>query len=241
MGSIRAFVLAVTLVGSNAAPVAMTAPVAPTLPQYAPMAAEMRPLLRQGFAPGAFDLSLRAAPEIQFVGLFPDTKPYTPLNSGTKREAPKVGKIVVAPPEKAALGTEDSVKDRFGTRVSSNGRRTDAIYGDAAIPEVGERPKEYADTSGIKMVPEYKPGPAYANFGNDRYELLKNKLAPEVVDNFDQKAGSTYKQGKALAETDATSISSMALISLFVGSGLTLAVVRFRRASLTLTPGPLLG
>jgi len=88
----------------------------------------------------------------------------------------------------------------------------------------------------------YVPPKKEALFGSDKYDNFKFGNKDPYTEAFDITKGAAGKQSdkaifrkEDLAESSGIDISALALISLFVGSGITLAVFHLRRSSLTLS------
>merc|ERR1711953_1489208 len=102
------------------------------------------------------------------------------------------------PSKNSAISTKNynnvkpSLTSKWGIGSSSNGRRPDAIYAGAAIPEVGARPEPGELIMGRGLKPDeikaqgYGATKDYAMFGNSEYEKLSNNLKPKVTENVDQ-------------------------------------------------------
>jgi len=124
-------------------------------------------------------------------------------------------------------------------------------------PAIGERPQggQATGTAVAKMDNRdvsrpYKPGPSYALTGNEKYELFKNDLKPQVVTSPDVNdalvANVRRDQGvyNQLAEESPTSpdlgnVVGAGLIGFFVGSAATLALF-YKRSPVTEATEPLL-
>merc|ERR1719316_1985396 len=79
-----------------------------------------------------------------------------------------------------------------GTKPTTDGSQNPiggkSPYGDA-YPTIGERPQGSENLNMInKPTNAYKPGPAYALTGNDKYEQLKNNLGAVVKEATDVSA-----------------------------------------------------
>jgi hypothetical protein len=206
-----------------------TAPRAPTVPYQYSMPAETRPLMRDASLSGRFGSSLDVAPPLINVEYkLPDA-----LNPNKKDK------------------TSNNAKQKvWGNPYGDGGSTPSEPYGNV-YPTVGEsfpRDKPYNDNS--KGQSYYVPGSKDALFGNEKYELLKNGIKAEVTQATDQTKEARAARGTFVLQknpglyeeqTDVISTYAMGLIGLVVGSGVTLAVVRFRRNALTMGKEPLLG
>lgn len=116
-------------------------------------------------------------------------------------------------------------------------------YGDGGSTPIQPYAVAYPDVGSSIPTTEYKlqdkpasgyvPGPKYALGKNERYELLKNGIKAEVTVATDQQK---YAKPELLEDqTSVIGISAVMLISLLVGSGITLAVFRVRRSAVSLS------
>jgi hypothetical protein len=147
----------------------------------------------------------------------------------------------------------DSASGRWGSGVKGYAggalRGGQNPYGIEA-KDVGERPTDLAKTENIKYKMQYKPGPEYQNFGSSDYEKLNGAKGFGAARDIDK--GLDYLQGlnrdkkptmMEMDETDgpdAVSIIATFLLSAFVGSAFTFAMVRFRQGTKTGMRAPLL-
>jgi hypothetical protein len=149
-----------------------------------------------------------------------------------------------------------SPSDRWGTGASSNGRSANP-YG-VAYPANGGRPEGEGRTlnNNINGRSVYKPGPEYQNFGSQEYEKLQGKegfgaarAMDKGMDGLQVSAAAPRFDGGSrpklmeMDETDgpdAVSVIATFLLSAFVGSAVTFALVRFRRGTKSGMRAPLL-
>eukprot|EP00746_Dinoflagellata_sp_MGD_P152485 gnl/MRDRNA2_/MRDRNA2_83703_c0_seq2.p1 gnl/MRDRNA2_/MRDRNA2_83703_c0~~gnl/MRDRNA2_/MRDRNA2_83703_c0_seq2.p1 ORF type:complete len:275 (+),score=42.14 gnl/MRDRNA2_/MRDRNA2_83703_c0_seq2:97-921(+) len=149
---------------------------------------------------------------------------------------------VVASRNKNYNAVPASPSERWGTGASSNGRSANP-YG-VSYPENSGRP----EGEGLKLNNNingrsvYKPGPEYQNFGSGDYERLLGKEGFGAARPMDKAldtlqglnrvdGGSKPRTMMEMDETDgpdAVSVIVTFLLSAFVGSAVTFALVRFR-------------
>lgn len=224
-----------------------------TQPAQAVPAAQVRqfmqtPQVQFGGAMQAPDLQVNVGlspPQVQSGGGYDNSKN---VKLGEEREG------VVKSRNKNYNSIKDSAAQRWGVGVTSNGRSANPYA--VSYPDNAGRDTALADTSKIKMVPRYKPGPEYQNFGSAEYEKLQGKAGFGAARDLDK--GLPGLQGDAanprfdggnrpklmeMDETDgpdAVSIIATFLLSAFVGSAFTFAMVRFRQGTKTGMRAPLL-
>jgi hypothetical protein len=214
-------------------PAALIRP-APSFRAYQPAAPALIPV---GLSP----------PQVKSGGTYDDTKN---TKIGIDREG------VLASRNKAYNAVKPSFSDRWGTGASSNGRSANP-YG-VSYPKNEERPQGEGQplNNNIKGRSVYKAGPEYQNFGSAEYEKLQGKSGFGAARAIDK--GMEGLQGSAASprfdggnrpklmemdETDgpdAVSVIVTFLLSGFVGSAVTFAVVRLRHGAKTGMRAPLL-
>jgi len=142
---------------------------------------------------------------------------------------------VVATRNKAYNAVPTSPMDRWGTGASSNGRSANP-YG-VAYPANSGRP-EGKELNKINMQSRYKAGPEYQNFGSQEYEKLMGKEGFGAARPMDKALDTLQGIGRVdgsprLMEMDeedgpdAVTVVTTFMISAFVGSAVTFALVRF--------------
>lgn len=190
-------------------------------------------------------------PVPSFRASVPVSQPAAPALTPVEYDNSKNTKIgvnregVVASRNKNYNAVPSSPWDRWGTGASSNGRSANP-YG-INYPAPKDRPEgdKLPLNNNINGRSVYKAGPEYQNFGSQEYEKLQGKEGFGAARAMDK--GIEGLQGSAAAprfdggsrpklmemdETDgpdAVSVIVTFLLSAFVGSAVTFALVRFRR------------
>jgi hypothetical protein len=121
----------------------------------------------------------------------------------------------------------------WGNPYGDGGSTPENPYAVVAFPDVGDSIPTTEYKLQDKPKSGYVPGPKYALTKNDRYELLANGLKAEITEATDQTA--VLKPQLLEDQTSVVGISAVMLISLLVGSGITLAVARARRSPVSLS------
>jgi len=155
---------------------------------------------------------------------------------------------VIASRNKNYNSVKDATTQRWGVGASSNGRSANPYA--VAYPAPIDRP-EGKELNKPLLKSLYKPGPEYQNFGSAEYEKLMGKEGFGAARPMDKALDTLQGIGRLdgsprLMEMDeedgpdGLTVVATFLLSAFVGSGVTFALVRFGQQAKTGMKAPLL-